>query len=132
MSPTRRTLELLRASGYVADVCERWLPRVNRRRDLFHAADVIAVRPAAREILLVQCTSRANLSARVRKVRARFEVAAWLKAGGAFECWGWFESSTGRWDVSRIALRPDDVQVDLTPRRGRRARKGERQRELFG
>jgi hypothetical protein len=34
MSPTARTLALLRREGYIASSVERFLPRVNRRRDL--------------------------------------------------------------------------------------------------
>ena len=39
MTPTARTLVLLRAEGYVCVVAEAWLPGVNRRPDLFGFAD---------------------------------------------------------------------------------------------
>ncbi len=33
MTPTARSLALLRRSGYLAAVVEKWIPRINRRRD---------------------------------------------------------------------------------------------------
>jgi hypothetical protein len=33
MTPTARTLDLLRREGYFAVVCESWLPAVRRRRE---------------------------------------------------------------------------------------------------
>jgi hypothetical protein len=64
-SPTSRSLQLLRRSGFVAEPCERWLPGANVRRDLFHVGDVIACHAVRRELLLVQATSLSNLSARL-------------------------------------------------------------------
>jgi hypothetical protein len=42
MTPMARTLAFLRGCGHAADVVERWLPRVNVRRDLFHCIDIVA------------------------------------------------------------------------------------------
>jgi hypothetical protein len=127
-SPTARTLGLLRASGYVAEAVERWIPRANVRRDLFGVADVLAIHPHRRPaFLLVQATSRGNVSARVRKAQGRVELAAWLRAGGAFEVWGWFRTGK-RWDVRRVAVQSKDLEaIPLTriPRRARKPRQGD-------
>ena len=41
MTPTAASLDLLRRSGFLCEVVERWLPKVNVRRDLFHERDGI-------------------------------------------------------------------------------------------
>jgi hypothetical protein len=61
-TPTSRSLELLRSLGFVAGVVERWLPRVNLRRELFHCIDLIAVHARDRIVLGVQTASIANIS----------------------------------------------------------------------
>src|SRR5262245_13988782 len=93
MTPTARSLALLRRSGFTADVVERWLriPGKNVRRDLFGFADLLAVHPGDRVFLLVQCTgdTGGNVAARVKKATGRRELLDWLRAGGRFEVWGW-------------------------------------------
>jgi hypothetical protein len=54
MTPTGRSLTLMRRSGYLAAVVETWIPHVNRRRDLFGLFDVLAVHPVRREMVLIQ------------------------------------------------------------------------------
>jgi len=130
MSPTARTLVRLRQLGFLADVCERYLAAVRRKRDLFGVADVVAVHPRDRLVLLVQATSRAHVSDRLARVRQRPETEQLLRAGVLVEVWGWHRVG-GRWMVHRVALRGEDLAaVVLTParRRGRRQRQG----ELFG
>jgi hypothetical protein len=106
MSPTARTLRLLRAEGWAAEVVERWLPGANVRRDLFGCVDVVAVRPG--EILGVQCCTAGDVSKRARKARAGPGLRAWLGAGCAFEVWGWAKRGPrgGRkvWQVRKVAL----------------------------
>jgi len=117
---------LFRQRGFTAEVVNRWLPEVNRRRDLFHCADVLVVHARDRRFLLVQCTSLANVSARVTKSRRQPELRDWLKAGGEFEVWGWSKRA-GEWVVKRVAigtgsLEPFDLQAP--PRRRREAQQG--------
>jgi hypothetical protein len=82
MTPTARTLALLRRQGYIAAVVERWLPGANRRSDVWGFGDVLAADPAGRVVLLVQATTADHLAARLTKARRRPELAAWLRAGG--------------------------------------------------
>lgn len=126
MSPTQRSLEYLRAVGYSADVCERWLRHVDRRRDLFGVADILAAHPVRRDLLLIQCTSWSNVSARVNKARRSLDLLSWLRAGGRFEVWGW---RPGRREPRRVELTGDELAAaELCPRRRRRA---SRQATLF-
>jgi hypothetical protein len=121
-------LDHLRRLGFLADVVERWLPRVNRRRDLFGFADIIAVHLREPAVLLVQSTTAAHVAHRLAKARGRPELTAWLRAGGAFEVWGW-ALDRGAWHVRRVAVRGEDMApIALTPGRPpRRVRRGDRQ-----
>jgi hypothetical protein len=131
MTPTARTLTALRRLGFVADVCERWLPVVKRKRDLFGVADVAAVHPRDKVLLLVQCTSAAHVPDRLRRVQARPETRRLLAAGVAVEVWGW-ALRAGRWRVRRVAVRTEDLAaVVVQAFAPARRRKGERQRGLF-
>ena len=89
MSPTARTLAHLRRLGFLADVCQRWLPRVNRHRDLFGIGDVLGIHSRGRAVLLVQCTRDGHVSDRLKRIRARPELSLLLAAGLAVEVWGW-------------------------------------------
>jgi hypothetical protein len=133
LTPTARTLALLRREGFIVAPVERWLPAVNRRSDVWGFGDVLAANPAARTVLIVQATTADHVAGRLAKARTRPELAAWLRAGGAFEVHGWCLRA-GRWHVRRVVVRAEDlaaVEVQALPRR-RRPGKGERQGLLFG
>ncbi len=132
MSPTARTLQLLRRQGYLAVPVERWLPEVRRKADLLRVADVLAIHPRERVFLLVQSTSLPHVGDRMARCLARPELGVWLQAGGLFEVHGW-EQWAGRWQVKRVGVSAADLcPVVLTPPRPRRvARKGQRQGVLF-
>jgi|HubBroStandDraft_6_1064221.scaffolds.fasta_scaffold799327_3 hypothetical protein len=129
MTPTARTLALLRRCGYRAAVVESWVPRANVRRDLFGFADVLAV-AAHRDprFLLVQCTTAAHVAHRLAKAKGRPGLRTWLAAGGAFEVWGWARRGR-RWTVRRVAVQGDDLRDVLLSAAPRRRR--HRQPELF-
>lgn len=130
-SPTSLTLRRLREQGFVAAPVERFLPQVNRKRDLFGVADVLAFHPRDRVFLLVQATSIGHVADRLARCRVRPELALWLRAGGVFEVWGWSWRG-GQWQLKRVQVSPNDLQtVLLEAPRPRRARRGERQRFLF-
>jgi hypothetical protein len=118
-SPTARTLAYLRRSNYVADVAERFIPHVNRKRDLLGFADVVAVRRGEPGVLAVQATTRGHVADRLRRCQARPELRTWLAAGNRFEVWGW-QLHAGRWRVHRVAVCGADlraVAVEVRPRR---------------
>ena len=120
MTPTARTLARLRTLGYTAAVVERWIHGANVRRDLFGCIDVIAVNPADRVILGVQATTAAHVADRLAKARALPELAAWLRAGGQFQVWGWCRRG-GRWQPRIVTVQVDDLAtvVGQAPRRRR-------------
>lgn len=102
MTPTQRTLERLRADGWVAAVVEKWNPAVKRRNDLFGFIDVLAIREG--ETLAVQATSGSNVASRITKIGESEHVGAVRRAGWRIQVWGWRKNAAGRW-----TLRVEDV-----------------------
>lgn len=86
MSPTQRSLRECRSRGWIVDVAERWQPP-GIRKDLFGIIDLVACTPGG--VLGLQATSAGNMGARVAKLLAAPETAAWLASGGLLEVWGW-------------------------------------------
>jgi hypothetical protein len=119
LTPTARSLTLLRRRGYLADVVERWIPRANIRRDLFGCIDLAAVCLDAPGVLGIQATTEAHVSTRLAKARALPALKTWLAAGNRFEVWGWTRRGR-RWRVKIVAVVSEDlaaVVVDAPPRR---------------
>jgi hypothetical protein len=107
MTPTARTLKLLRRQGYLAETVERWLPGVNVRKDLLGCIDVLALRPGS-PILGVQATSHSNVAARVKKAVALPGLQVWLACGCVFQVWGW-KLQNGKWQVRQVEVRGEDL-----------------------
>ena len=127
MSPTSLTLDLLRRSGYLAAVVERWLPKINKRRDLFGIIDVLGIHPVRREVLLVQTTTIANLSARLAKVKASPVLPGLLAAGVVVQLHGSRKNAGKGWRPKIITVRAEDLQAVVVvplPRRPRRCHQG--------
>lgn len=93
MSPTQRSLKALRAEGWTVDVVERWLPGINRRKDLFDCYDLLAIKKNHRP-LLVQVTST-GVASRVKKV-CEHELHQLVSSIFAIEVHGWRKNSKGR------------------------------------
>jgi hypothetical protein len=108
-------------------VVERWLPRVNLRKDLFGCIDLLAMRRGEPGIVGVQATSASNLAAGVKKARQQPELGTWLACGNRFDCWGWARRGR-RWHVGRVAIRGEDLAPVLLTAAPRRRGK---QRQLF-
>jgi hypothetical protein len=87
-SPTARTLGRLRECGYVCEIVERWIPRLNRRKDFLGIGDVLGIRPGL-PLLLIQCTSAGNTSSRISKALRSPGLRIWLRTGCEFRVWGW-------------------------------------------
>jgi hypothetical protein len=107
-----------------------WIPHVNKRRDLFGVADIIAFKPGE-SVLLVQSTSLPHVGDRLKRCRSRPALALWLRAGGKFEVHGWARRQ-GKWVVKRVNVSADDLRCEvLQAPSSRRRRKGTNQSELF-
>lgn len=101
MSPTQKTLQHLRAAGYLAEVVEKRLPRVHITRDLFGFLDVLAIREG--EVLGVQATSSSNVAARLAKITHHANLSAVRKSGIKVVIHGW-RKRKGRWCLREVDL----------------------------
>ena len=86
MTPTARSLALLRSRGLLAERVECWNPWAKVRQDLLQIGDVIFV---GKHIGLVQVTTSDHLAEREAKLRAHPNAKAWLQAGGKLWVHGW-------------------------------------------
>jgi hypothetical protein len=123
VTPNARSLAFLKRCHHEADVAERWIPKANKRRDLFGFIDVAGFRCGEVGVLGVQATTRAHLAHRRAKVAALPALRTWLAAKNRFQLHGWYRDG-GRWEVKIVELRPEDlagVVVQAPPRRSRKA-----------
>jgi hypothetical protein len=94
VTPTALSLRLLRADGWLVDVCERWVPTGNGvgkvRKDLFGLVDLVALRGDT--TMGVQTTSNSNVNARLNKINDdehRSALHALQAAGWLIVVHGW-------------------------------------------
>lgn len=102
MSPTARSLALLRKTYPLVQVVEKWIPQARRRVDLFGIGDIVAVSDT--EVVLVQATSASNVSARVHKITDSPALDVLRKAGIRIVVHGWSKSREGRWGCRIVDL----------------------------
>jgi hypothetical protein len=108
-SPTQLSLRFLRNTGWTAGIVERWIERVKKRIDLFHFADIVAVRED-QPVLFVQTTTRTNLSARLRKLRTIPAVRVVLLSGSRVVVHGW-EKVAGKWEPVKREVKLWELQT---------------------
>lgn len=99
MSPTERSLKLLREAGYSACVVEKWVPSSPAgykgpiiTRDAWNFGDILAVRIGLPGATLVQTTTASNMAARITKIHQIAEAGIWLAAGNRIVVHGWRKS----------------------------------------
>lgn len=110
MTPTQRSLKRLRSQGWLAGIVEKWNSHVGIRQDLFGFADIVAVK--GDETMWVQCTSGANMSARLKKI-GECENAKWILAQSKHQLiavHGWRKvGARGKrklWDCREVMVTP--------------------------
>lgn len=89
MTPSQRSLKLLKDQGYLAQVVERYNMYARVRIDLFGIIDIVAIHPNKKGVLGIQTTSASNFSARLHKAEIIMALKIWLKAGNEFVIHGW-------------------------------------------
>lgn len=110
MSPTARSLQVLRQLGYTAGIVEKWNAFAKIRIDLFGIIDIVAIKP--NEILGVQATTGSNHSSHVKKALGSSNLALWRASGGRFEIWSWAKQGK-RGEFKRWELRRDNLMEGL-------------------
>jgi hypothetical protein len=111
MSPTARTLERLRKTGFTACVVEKFNSFTKRRIDAFGFADILAASEGV-GIILIQATGGdgGNHANRKAKIIQEPRALQWLFAGGRIEVWSWAKRGARgepkRWELRREWLKP--------------------------
>ena len=98
MTPTARTLKVLKAAGWLCGKVESWNPWCKMRHDLYGMFDYLALKPG--ELVGVQITSGSNHAARIKKLLANPALSMWLSTGQRAEVRSWSKRG-GRW-VERV------------------------------
>jgi hypothetical protein len=123
VSPTQRTQQLLRESGYTVANCERKLPATPAgyrghliTQDLFGFIDTLAVKNTGR-LIAVQSTSNngGNHAAHVKKVLAS-KAARLLVYHMDIAVWSWAKRGP-RGQPKVWTLRDEDLTARLLPKR---------------
>ena len=91
----------LEKKGYVVERVEYFNFYTKHRVDLLGVADLLALN--GKELLLVQVTSRHNLSARRTKSSKSDKLKLWLSAGGKIIFHGW-DKPKFRWRLEEQEL----------------------------
>jgi hypothetical protein len=91
----------MRERGYVAEVVEKWIAQMKRRKDLYGFIDVLALK--AGEVVGVQATSYSNTSSRIAKITEHENLAIVRAAGVRILVHGW-RKQNGRWVVREVDL----------------------------
>lgn len=102
-TPTTRSLKHMREQGYICEKTEHWNHFANRRQDLFDVIDILCVKP--NEMVGVQTTSYAAMSARKKKIKESEKAAAWLLSGAKILLHGWRKNKNNRWEVKELDIK---------------------------
>jgi hypothetical protein len=102
-SPLSRSLEHLRAQGFLIDVTERRIPYSGITRDFLGCVDAVGLHPDGR-VVAVQATSGDNVAARVRKITedCHHSLCAMRACGWTVVVHGWRKSAQGRWTLREV------------------------------
>ena len=116
ISPTQRTLKLLRERGYLCAVVERFVrfPFPGHRVDLWGIGDILAVKPG--ETLLVQCTTT-GVAERVTKIVANPNTIKLLAVPWRIAVWGWRKvgprGKRKTWECREVPLTAGDFDQEI-------------------
>jgi len=119
MSPTQRSLAVLKIAGAVAGVVERWNHFARIRQDFLGFADILAVEPGLVGVTAIQACTTGDQSKRLAKIALNLNVACWMAAGNRVEVWGWAKrGARGKrktWTLSKTAI---PLRGEIPPRGG--------------
>ena len=101
MSPTQRSLAVLRERYPLVQVVERYIPQARKRIDLYGIADILCVSES--EIVAVQTTSASNVSKRIAKITESAALPILRQVGIRVLVHGWAKRK-GRWTLREVDL----------------------------
>jgi hypothetical protein len=102
----KKTYEHYKNLGYEVHRVDYYDARFQRQHDLLGFADMMALKPGSPP-LLIQLTSRDNISSRVKKIKELKSHRTWLQTGGQIHVIGWHKLANGRFE-------PKTIPIELT------------------
>ena len=117
MTPKARSMHLLRNQGYLVGNVEMWIPIPGQQhkvtKDLFGFADLIATGHG--ENWLIQVTSKANISTRIKKIIACSDAKRWLEIPtNRIAVHGWYKAKKPILGRRWIDVRREVSMADFT------------------
>ena len=103
MTPTQRTIRLLKDAGYLVGTVERWAPVAGKRIDLFGIIDLLAIDSST--TLGVQSTGT-SFSEHDAKLRAAETTKHWLAGDRQLVLIGWRKVREKPREGKRMVYKP--------------------------
>jgi hypothetical protein len=120
-SPTQLSLNKLRKDGYTVSLVEKWVPQTPAgfkgaiiRKDVWGFGDILAVKISESSVVLVQTTSKANISSRLNKIKQIPEAGIWLASGNRILVHGWAQKKgSNRWLCKEIEVSFEVIEAKI-------------------
>ena len=103
VSPTQRSLALLRKQGWHCEVVEHWNPWSKTRKDLWGWCDILCLDEKTGEVMAVQTTTKANVNARTKKIRGSDTLKLVRACGISVRVHGWHKIGN-KWECKLVAI----------------------------
>ncbi len=120
MSPTARSLALLRKRGAVPGVVERWNPGARVRQDFLGFADIVAVEPGRVGSVAVQACVTGDQAKRLAKICAEARARTWLAAANRIVIHGWAKrgprGKRKTWTLSETVVTEEVIAMTEQPK----------------
>jgi hypothetical protein len=116
-SPTKLSLDYLRAHGWTVEVVEKWTRNpatgVQIKHDLFNLFDILGVKDDV--TIAVQTTTKHNIGSRLKKIAADEVTAKLHRAGWLLVCHGWWQPGGPgtRYHVEEVVVADEAEQLAL-------------------
>lgn len=108
MSPTQRSLKLLRERGGIVAIVEKWNSFTKRRIDLWGFGDLLHV--CGDTVTIVQTTTGIHVAERLKKIYSIPEAGAWMSNTRKIVVHGWRKvgarGKRKRWECREIEVTP--------------------------
>lgn len=97
MTPSQRSIKLLREQGYQVANVESYNAFTKRKHDLFGCIDILAI--GNNETLAVQVTSKSNMKARINKIAEADAFPEMIRSKWRVIVHGWAKNKSNRYEV---------------------------------
>lgn len=100
MTPSQRSIKLLRDKGYQVANVESYNAFTKRKHDLYGCIDLLAIGNG--ETLAIQVTSKSNMKARINKIADADAFPEMLRSKWRVIVHGWFKATNGRYQLKEF------------------------------